>query len=247
MGTDDDFDIEYVHRLVDQVVGDAPDSGPEPSPPLHLPFNFYDTKLLEELVSLLPGYGIEQADTQVILDSLRSKLVVDTDRNVLRNIHTLSLNCKKCPALQNPILPLGNIADPDIVFILDHPEEDYPRPLSSVLDKVQIDNSRTMLTFTTRCRSIPGRQISGNELSNCSPYLFSEIQILSPKLIVPLGNAVGSLLLGPLKISEDHGSIFWVGPWAIMPVFAPGYLSRKDTAETEFIADFDKMKRFVYG
>ena len=101
------------------------------------------------------------------------------------------------------------------------------------------------MTFATRCKA--KRPPTETELTNCSTYLYSEIQLLAPKLIVPMGNAAAKKFVDPLKISEDHGTIFWSGPWAIMPVYAMAYLSRKDSAQKELLIDLIKARNFLYG
>jgi len=250
---DGDFDIADVHRLVDDVMGGTSSLDISGRTTLSvatkadIPFALNDTKLLKELSDILPIYNIDQADIQVILEVLRDRIVKDSNNESLRDLHALTLNCKRCPALKNPLLPVGNFTDPDVVFVSDQSESDWPDRLSSICIANGIDLSRALLTFSVRCNSNTGRPPSSNERENCSGYLFSELQLLSPKLIIPMGVSVASAFIDPLKISEDHGKIFWTGPWAIMPVYSIGYLFKKESAEQDFNQDIIKANRFLYG
>ena len=246
---DDEFDLNEVHRLVDEVLGGM-DASHAPQPRLsdiRIPFGIYDTKLLQYITEVGEKIGLVQADTQMLLDECRSKLTLDLDLGSLRDLHSLTLNCRRCPELGDASLPFGNLTDPDIVFVLDYPTDEWPKELLEILDETSIDPSRAMITFATRCRASRGVSVGEQEIENCSPYLFGEIQLLSPKLIIPMGSATASEFIHHIKVSDDHGTIFWIGPWAIMPVYALGYLGRRDSARTEMVTDLTKAKNFLYG
>ena len=251
---EDDFDINDVYRLVDAVVGGQPDTTPHPDPKdsrhseraTTIPFGVYDTVLLSELYGSLQKLEIHDADIQIILDNLRDRLSCNIELGDLQNLHSLTLNCKRCPALSNAQLPLGNLVDPDVVFVSDYPVNDWPKDMVVMMRDAGLNTSRAMLTFAARC-SVNGRGANEEEIKNCSSYLYSEIQQLAPKLIVTLGATCSSLFIDSLKISEEHGIVFWSGPWAIMPTYSLGYLRRKENAEKEFVVDLNKAKNFLYG
>lgn len=253
----DDFDINSVHRLVDEVVGGLFN---EQTPQLHLkdneehkfpvnkiPFAIYDTDLLSELYPLLQKASVHNADIQMVFDQLRDRLSQNVDIGSLKNIHSLTLNCKRCPELNNANLPIGNLVDPDVIFVMDYPVSDWPTELLALLKDTDISPSRAMLTFITRCSASRMRNPETTEIKNCSTYLYSEIQLLSPKLVITLGSVSSSLFIDPLKISEEHGIIFWSGPWAIMPVYSLAYITRKENADKDLIVDLTKAKNFLYG
>ena len=250
------FDIEDVHRLVDKVVdglysGQTIHSSPQDpkrftTATKTVPFGIYDTVLLSELHESLSKLQIHDADIQMVLDNLRDRLLRDVKLGSIQDLHSLTINCKRCPALSGAKLPIGNLVDPDLVLVSDYPVDDWPQDLLEYMKEIGLSTSRTMLTFATRC-STSGRLAVEEEIKNCSHYLYSEIQLLAPKLIVTLGSTCSSLFLDPLKISEEHGIIYWSGPWAIMPVYSLGYLKRKDSADKEFMVDLTKAKNFLYG
>lgn len=245
----DDFDIQDVHRLVDEVVGGTlVERTPPPQSYLNkIPFAIYDTDLINVLCSALEKTDLHQGDIQILLDELRSSLTKNLDIGTLPNIHSLTLNCKRCPALAGAHLPIGNIVDPDIIFVSEYPIDEWPKDLLSYLEESGISVGRAMITFITRCGSTNNRKVESIEISNCSTYLYSEIQLLSPKLIIPLGSISTSLFIDPFKISDNHGIIHWSGPWAIMPIYSLAYLSRKENAEKEFLLDLNKARQFLYG
>ena len=244
---EDDFDINDVHRLVDEVLGGAQiERAPQPrNVTTRVPFGVYDTDIIENLYVILDKLPLHQGDVQMVLDELRNKLTQDLDLGFLPDLHSLTLNCRRCPELKDPTLPFGNLRDPDIIFVSDTPLVDWPPELFSLIEQSGINVNRIMMTFATRCSA--RRAPTATELDNCYTYLYPELQMLTPKLIIPLGATAAGQFINPLKISEDHGIIYWIGPWAIMPMFALGYLTRKENAEKEFLVDLTKAKNFLYG
>lgn len=244
----DGYDQSVVDRIVDEAMGGTTAMrAPQPHSISKIPFGIYDTELLQRLSTLLGQTSLHQGDIQMILDDLRDTLLVNINNGSLVDLHSLTLNCKRCLTLKDAQLPLGNLSDPDVVFVSDRPESAWPEKLLELLDQADISIDRVALTFVVRCSSITKRLPSSTEVGNCSNYLYTELQLLSPKLIVPMGSSATSAFIDPLKISEEHGTIFWIGPWAMMPVYGLGYLYQKDYAEKELLADLHKIKTFLYG
>jgi len=216
-----------------------------------MPFSFGDMKLLSVLDEILPKY-LHRADVQSILDDLRTKLVADYDLPSLKSLHELTKNCRKCPNLvHNAALPTWNLSDPDVVFVLDTPRQnpDSYKILTDLLKDVGFSSRRVALTYINRCVPKEYRAYSPNEIENCLSYLFNEIQILHPKLIVLLGSGPLLSFFGTgTKLKDCRGKVIWLGPWAFLPTYSPGYLKHggeSQVAETR--ADMSRAYHFAYG
>lgn len=70
------------------------------------------------------------------------------------------------------------------------------------------------------------------ELKNCLPYLYSEIEFLKPKLIIPIGSLAIKTILGEKRIDETIGKTFQWKDSLIIPLPHPSganvWLNRKE-------------------
>lgn len=220
-------------------------------PQTYLPLAFNEGRLLEVLSETLPRY-MQRADMQVVLDELRGHLYSGISETGLRTLHSMTKNCHRCPALADVSadIPSWNLVDPDMVLVLEGsaiPQESL-NLLISTLSKVGFSSRNLTLTFINRCKA-QGRKHSADEVQNCLSYIHTELQLLKPKLIVTLGaTASAAIFSTPISLGDDRGNIMWMGPWAIMPTWAPGYaLNGKGRITEQFEQDLQTAFRFVYG
>ncbi len=218
-----------------------------------LPLAWGDTMLLERLTGVL-GKHVVQPDVQMILNDLRYELQsgIEVDPTA-EKLHVIARNCRKCPSAiaGSAQIPYWNVSDPDVVFIAEHPMIDKTGMdfFTSTASSVGFTSARLCMTFVNRCKRQEKGRYELGEIKNCIPYLLSEIQILKPKLIVPLGLISLSALLGEkVTLNEERGKIRWLGPWAIMPTYSPSYAVRgQGNLSTTFEQDMQRAFKFVYG
>jgi len=116
----------------------------------------------------------------------------------------------------------------------------------AMLKATGFTSEKVCLTYLLRC---PTRNVEQQYIDNCSHYLHNEIQIMNPKLIVPLGADVLSALFGTeLKIKEYKGKITWLGSWPIFPIYSIAYILKAGaSAEEDFKADMLQAYQFCYN
>jgi uracil-DNA glycosylase len=89
-----------------------------------------------------------------------------------------------------------------------------------------------------KCRPPENRTPLPDEVTNCLPYLLSQIDLIKPKLIVALGaTAVRALLDVQLGITKMRGHWYTFRDIPIMPTFHPAYLLRNPPAKKEVWED----------
>ena len=133
----------------------------------------------------------------------------------------------------------GNVNTP-VVFIGEGPgeEEDKTgipfvgragRLLSKILESVELDRGDFYITNIVKCRPPNNRVPTNEEENSCSKYLYAQLSIINPKLVVTLGSTAFAYLLGlpKVKMGEVRGNIFeWRGGVKIMSMYHPSYLLR---------------------
>ena len=95
-------------------------------------------------------------------------------------------------------------------------------------DAAEPDLSNVYLTYTARCRD-PEREPTDQEVANCEPYLNSEVRMINPEILVPVGQRPLDELAfesttrsrDELDVAELHGTTIRGRGFEIMPMLPP--------------------------
>jgi len=157
--------------------------------------------------------------------------------------------CSLCATRNNVVVYDGN-PKAKLMFIGEGPgeQEDLQglpfvgragQLLNKILQAAEINRKNdTYICNIVKCRPPNNRVPSASEASSCEPYLFSQIALIKPKLIVLLGSTAvsGVLKVKNPKITKLHGK--WIeGEGSLlegsllMPFYHPSYLLRNPTKE----------------
>lgn len=167
------------------------------------------------------------------------------------------LNCTACElhtTRNHPIWGEGNI-NAEILLIGEAPgadEDRIGRPFvgksGQLLDKILAAcgftrEEHVFLSNVLRCRPPGNRTPKDTEVKACIPFLYEQIKIVEPKIIIPLGATALKHLFQDqtLKITKLRGS--WMN-WEnrlVMPVFHPSALLRNPNLKRETWEDYKKM------
>lgn len=203
-------------------------------------------RLFEQLTKV-----INIGDAQMVFDDLRDEIYAGIEAPDLKTLHTITMNCRKCreDVKPEPHLPRWNLKDPDCLFIVEAPfySEEQTQFFVDGLVKAGFSSQRVALTYVNRCPAVGNYQ--PENVRNCSNYLLTEIQVLKPKLLVPLGLAATSVLLGTdVKMADIRGAITWLGPWALLPTYSPAYALKSGGSVTgNYASDIASAYNFCYG
>jgi DNA polymerase len=149
-------------------------------------------------------------------------------------------NCNLCSSRKNTVFGQGN-RQSSVVFIGEGPgaEEDQQglafvgragQLLTQILSSVDISREDVFITNVVKCRPPENRAPTPEEMMACSPHLETQLALLSPHIVICLGNTPMRWLL---KTSEGITSLRgkWF-PWRgiqLLPMFHPSYLLRNDS------------------
>jgi len=110
--------------------------------------------------------------------------------------------------------------------------------LTKIIAAMGCQREDVYIANVLKCRPPENRTPLPDEITNCLPYLLSQIELIQPKVIVALGaTAVRSLLDVQLGITKMRGHWYTFRDIPIMPTFHPAYLLRNPPAKKEVWED----------
>lgn len=142
-----------------------------------------------------------------------------TKAQQLRELSTAIIDDNVCPELASQATQLvmgdGN-PDAEIVFIGEAPgknEDEKGLPfvgaagkfLNEMLAAAGMNRSDVYITNIVKYRPPNNRDPEPDEKRAFWPYLLKQIEIIQPKVLIPLGRHAGSAFIPDLVISRDHG------------------------------------------
>jgi len=169
-----------------------------------------------------------------ILESISEK------REELERLQEIVFQCKNCrlwEGKRNYVFGEGN-PDAEIIFVGEAPgsEEDLQgRPfvgeagqlLNRIISAMGFKREDVYIGNIIKCRPPQNRTPLRDEIEACKDYIFQQIEIIKPKIIVSLGSTPLNTLYGRnVPIGKFRGKWFeWKGI-PVMPTFHPAYLVR---------------------
>lgn len=167
------------------------------------------------------------------------------------------LNCTACELSKTRHHAIWGEGHPhaDILIIGEAPgadEDRIGRPFvgksGQLLDKILLAcgftrEEHVFLSNILRCRPPANRVPKDEEVNQCIPYLYKQIKLIDPKIIVPLGATALKRLLkdDSLRITKIRGH--WI-TWEnrlVMPVYHPAALLRNPALKRDTWEDFKKI------
>ncbi len=85
------------------------------------------------------------------------------------------------------------------------------------------------------------------EIAAYRPYLARQIDVIDPRVIVPLGRFAMCYFLPDAKISRDHGRAWTVDGRVVYPVYHPAAALRSPDMMRAFQEDFKKLPGVAAG
>jgi DNA polymerase len=120
------------------------------------------------------------------------------------------------------------------------------RFLDSVLEGTGIRRSDLFITNIVKCRPPRNRPPRKLEIETCtSKYLFEQISIIDPKLIMLLGLVAARTLLGVRRISEARGRIIEHEGRRFLVGYHPASRFYKEELAEKVMEDFALLREFL--
>ena len=141
-------------------------------------------------------------------------------REVLTEVYREARACERCPHLAQTrtqvVFGAGN-ADADLMFVGEAPGADEDRDgvpfvgragklLTELLGGIGIAREDVFIANVLKCRPPENRNPTASEIANCSEWLFRQLELIQPVVVVTLGNFATKLLRDDqTSITKIHG------------------------------------------
>ena len=120
------------------------------------------------------------------------------------------------------------------------------RYLDHVLEGTGLDRSDFFITNTVKCRPPKNRTPKKLEVDTCtSNYLFEQIELINPKLIVLLGAVAAKKLLNVKSINEARGRVIEHEGRKYLVGYHPAVRFYREDLGQKVKEDFARLKREV--
>jgi len=110
--------------------------------------------------------------------------------------------------------------------------------LTKIIEAIGLTRGDVYIANVIKCRPPQNRNPEQDEVDTCEPFLFRQIDVIQPKVIVALGTFAARALLRTLDpISRLRGRIFEYRGAKLIPTFHPAYLLRNPSSKREVWED----------
>lgn len=116
--------------------------------------------------------------------------------------------------------------------------------LEKMFEAIGLKRSDLFITNVVKCRPPENRNPDPDEIETCLPFLFRQIDLIKPEIIVALGKfSSQTLLQTETAISELRGKFHPYHGAKLMPTFHPAYLLRSPSSKKEAWEDLQTVAR----
>lgn len=195
--------------------------------------------------SFAPGFPraavVQAAPAQVMPASPPAPPLGVGDGSALSAIREDIGDCRRCKLCEKRTQIVFGVGNPnaELMFVGEGPGEDEDRKgepfvgragqlLTDIITRgMGLQRKDVYIANVVKCRPPGNRNPEPDEIAACQPFLFRQIEVISPKVVVALGKfAAQTLLETATPISKLRGQWFPFRGRKLMPTFHPSYLLR---------------------
>src|SRR5438309_8358007 len=118
--------------------------------------------------------------------------------------------------------------------------------LTKIIEAINLTRDDVYIANVIKCRPPGNRNPEQDEVDTCEPFLFQQIDVIKPKVIVALGTFAARALLRTLDpISRLRGRVYDYRGAKLIPTFHPAYLLRNPASKREVWEDMKKVRAIL--
>jgi uracil-DNA glycosylase family 4 len=118
--------------------------------------------------------------------------------------------------------------------------------LTKIIEAIGLTRDDVYIANVIKCRPPQNRNPEQDEVDTCEPFLFRQIDLIKPKVIVALGSFAARTLLATLDpISRLRGRVYSYRGATLIPTFHPAYLLRNPSSKRDVWEDMKQVRRLL--
>jgi DNA polymerase len=215
--------------------------------------NLHNALLLKQLYQL-KELGYKYTSTEPFKEDDTNLLELP---NSLQALKSQALNCHLCSLSKSRnrvVFGEGN-EQADVMFIGDAPleiKDNEGKPflgrggemLTAMIEKVlALPRQDVYITNLLKCHPLANKEVHESEYHTCKAYLFKEIELVQPKVIVTLGEKAYHYLTNDFTaLKEIRGTVMQKEKHVIVPTYHPNFLFKNPSFKKEVFGDLQKVK-----
>lgn len=120
--------------------------------------------------------------------------------------------------------------------------------LTELLESIGMKRSEVFVTNIVKCRPPQNRPPRQGEIEACNPYLETQIRLIDPKIVCPLGSpALRTVLGSEYSVSQVHGKPFRKDGRVILPLYHPAAALYDASLREPMFRDINVLKELLYA
>lgn len=183
-----------------------------------------------------------------------------TAAQILEELAEQIRTCRKCGLSGERLnaVPGEGSATARVMFIGEAPgqdEDEQGRPfvgragqlLRKLIAHISLEEGDYFIGNVLKCRPPGNRNPEPTEISACQPYLFAQLAVIKPLVVVPLGNFALQVLVSPkAAISKARGQLVSRDGLNFFPTYHPAAILRGSAnLKRDLVADFEKIPQLL--
>ena len=119
--------------------------------------------------------------------------------------------------------------------------------LTKIIEAIGLSRGDVYIANVIKCRPPDNRNPEPDEVATCQPFLWEQIDVIRPRIIVALGTFAAHLLLGSdAPISRLRGVVQTLPNGVrLIPTFHPAYLLRSPERKRDVWEDMKKVRALL--
>jgi DNA polymerase len=167
------------------------------------------------------------------------------------------VRCKLCELGRSQVVFGVGHPKARLMFVGEAPGEDEDKKgepfvgragqlLTKIIEAISLTREQVYIANVIKCRPPGNRNPEPDEVAACEPFLFRQIEIVRPLVIVALGKFAAQCLLRSTEpITKLRGREFEFHGATLIPTFHPAYLLRNPPAKREVWEDMKKVRALL--
>jgi uracil-DNA glycosylase len=120
--------------------------------------------------------------------------------------------------------------------------------LTKIIEAIGLRRDEVYIANVIKCRPPGNRNPEPDEVATCEPFLFRQIDVIKPRVIVALGTFAAQCLLKTTDpISRMRGRVFRYRGAQLIPTFHPAFLLRSPDRKRDVWEDMKKVRALLQG